>query len=93
MSGILGIASPWAKQELRAAEREAFTARIPDGYVIGVGSSANRVWRVWVLSEQERATLRQWDTVHDLRGGIDAAIAWIETHDTATYDGMEVPVR
>ena len=30
---------------------------------------------------------------HDIHTGVSWAIAWIETHDTATYDGMEVPVR
>lgn len=97
MNGRLGLSTPWARRAIPKAARADIEARIPDGYTIGVTASASHVWRVWVLewgaTMDANRTLRTWEPVYHLGSGIDQAIAWIERHDTATYDGVEVPVR
>lgn len=99
MSGVLGLATPWARQEFPdMAERRAIEARIRDGYTVGAGAERHRGdWHVWVVEVRETLSdnrvLVDWYHLRDLRAGVERAIAWIDSHDTVEYAGVEVPVR
>lgn len=99
MSGTLSLSSPWCRQEIpTTSERRAIAARIPAGYTVAVAAkSDHRAWYVEVIEHgatmSENRVARARCVHRDLRDGIDAAIWWITDHATATYAGVEVPVR
>ena len=98
MSGTLGLSSPWARQAIPTVdERRAIAADIPDGYTVGVSATKWHVWVVWVVEQGEsmhdNRVVWRHEGYRDVRQGINAAIRWIAEHDTATYAGVEVPVR
>lgn len=102
MSGTLSLSSPWCRREFPDyAERLAIQARIPAGHTIAITAKGDRsAFGVAVLEWGDRMSGNR--VIHErsyyragqaLRDGIDAAIDWIAAHDTATYAGVEVPVR
>ena len=96
--GTLSLPSPWSRQAITADERRDYQARIRDGYTIRLTTRSDRrayhveVWEHGATMSGNRV-VRERVTYADPRKGLDAAIGWIEDHDTATYAGVAVPVR
>ena len=98
MTGTLGLSTPWARAAIPSIdERRAIEADIPDGYTVGVSATKWHVWVVWVVEQgatmHDNRVIWRRDGFHDIRYAIDAALRWLAEHDTATYAGVEVPVR
>jgi hypothetical protein len=79
---------------LPEAERAALEAAVRPGYRVTVLAQRGLYDLTVRVYPEETGQAQLWFLrCRDIRFGIERAIAWIETHDTATYDGMEVPVR
>lgn len=95
----LSLSSPWCRSEFPDyAERRAIADRIPDGFTVAITAKGDRSAfgvevREGMMSDNRVIRERRYYRPGQLRDGIDDAIAWIEDHATATYAGVEVPVR
>lgn len=52
MSGTLGLSTPWAREAIDRAGRDALEAEIPEGVTLGVSMTANRGrWLLWLVRD------------------------------------------
>lgn len=82
-SGVLGLASPWARGAIREPLRSELTALIPDNWTVGVSSDPNRnVFKVWVNDPDGRIAV--WEEhSHEPGSLVRAAIGWIHMQEPA----------